>query len=418
MIQDEIARVKKLPRKHRNWVYDPRPEGALYLDDPVTQVANVGPTVARKLKASGITTIGDLIGLDDRDMKIVADRTPGLSFGQLSQYAWNCCDKLFDGDAPEVVYYLDAENPYAARFGTTKDDVWCEEEWRRHMKKNISAFSGVVCITELVKHIVIETKKFYSGTAFASTYHFYHDALKQLTSASCVDWMRTTKVPGEETCIHERWIYPEFGLNDVIGACWSGRPVGNSPELMPLDNSLNQDIHESVRQHTSMSLVIRAVNNSDPRLFSMATPKSTSSAYRRVFDPDVGVSPRPERIVQDINKVRHALKEIYNHKGVYVPGLAGSTRGHRNTAGATAKNNNHGGIRIRKEYNPLIPDSELHHDLRAALDDNGGNITSFFGIDDDADAVDYTSDDCDEDVDIEDDDKENEEDENLNSSSK
>ena len=35
------------------------------------------------------------------------------------------------------------------------------------------------------------------------------------------------------------------GLQDVIP--YDGRPVGNSPEFMPLDNSLNRDILHSLR---------------------------------------------------------------------------------------------------------------------------------------------------------------------------
>lgn len=380
--KDEIARVKKMARKTKKWVHDPRPDGALYLDDPVTRIPDVGPAIGKKLNENGLEKVSDIIGLDYRDMKVIADRTRGLSIKTLQKYISHCNEKKADGDAPEITYYLDKENPYAAKFGTTIDE-WGEEDWKKEIRKS-PTFSGVTCISELLKHIVIESKKFYANTEFESTYRFYHDALSQLTCPCTVAWMKATKVPGEEATIYDRWIKPEYGLNDEIGACWSGRPVGNSPELMPLDNSLNQDLHESVRKHVSMSLIIRKLDASDPRLFSMATSKLTALAYQRIFHPVTGVSPRPTRIVQDINKVMHALKVIYEHEGVYVPGLAkGSTKGKRNTAGATAANNNHGGIRVRLEYNPQIPDAELHDDLRSALDDHGGNVTSHFAINDD-----------------------------------
>ena len=38
----------------------------------------------------------------------------------------------------------------------------------------------------------------------------------------------------------ERWLVPQNQLN--AGTIFCGKPVGNSPELMPLDNYLNQDI--------------------------------------------------------------------------------------------------------------------------------------------------------------------------------
>lgn len=93
--------------------------------------------------------------------------------------------------------------------------------------------------------------------------------------------MQMTKVPGKEASIYDRWVKPQLGLNDNIGACWSGRPVGNSQELMPLDNSLNKDIHESFQRHTSLSLIIHKTDVSYAHLFSMVTPKLTSHAERK-----------------------------------------------------------------------------------------------------------------------------------------
>ena len=43
------------------------------------------------------------------------------------------------------------------------------------------------------------------------------------------------------------WLLPMNGLQD--GTPSAGRPVGNSPEFMPLYNSLNRDILYSLRFH-------------------------------------------------------------------------------------------------------------------------------------------------------------------------
>ena len=37
------------------------------------------------------------------------------------------------------------------------------------------------------------------------------------------------------------------------GTPYDGRPVGNSPEFLPLDNSLNRDIFHSLRFHCVLS---------------------------------------------------------------------------------------------------------------------------------------------------------------------
>ena len=72
-----------------------------------------------------------------------------------------------------------------------------------------------------------------------------------------------------------------------------------------------------------MSLTIRDRDNKDDRLITMTTPKETARSYKRIFDPTTGVAPKSERILQDVNKVVHALQVIYEAEGVYVPGLAG-----------------------------------------------------------------------------------------------
>ena len=60
----------------------------------------------------------------------------------------------------------------------------------------------------------------------------------------------------------------------------------------------------------------------DERIFSMATPQLASSSYRRVYDPESGVAPSSERILQDIEGAFLSMKIVAERKGVFVPGLA------------------------------------------------------------------------------------------------
>ena len=112
-------------------------------------------------------------------------------------------------------------------------------------------------------------------------------------------------------------------MNDKFGKMWQARPIGDSVKLMPLDNSLNQDTHESVHRHVIMSHSGCKYGEKDPRIFLLATPKEGASAYTRVWDPVNDVAPPSERIIQDINKAVMAMKTIHEAKGVFVPGLAG-----------------------------------------------------------------------------------------------
>ena len=145
------------------------------------------------------------------------------------------------------------------------------------------------------------------------------------------------------------WITPVFGCNDEIvlsdgsiNTNYAGRPVGNSPEFMPLDNSLNQDIHCAVRSQVSAT---RSLPKDDPRRFSFATPESIKHAYGRChcprYDPNSAV-PTPERIEMDINKVLFSLEQIMEAGGKVVPGLA-SRIGHRSYMDSCAIQNSNGG---------------------------------------------------------------------------
>ena len=77
-----------------------------------------------------------------------------------------------------------------------------------------------MCITDLVQWIASKSRDFYAGTKCEDDWHFYHDALSQLTAAETIKWMKATIIPGTERSIYECWIKPE--LNEAF------HPQGNS----------------------------------------------------------------------------------------------------------------------------------------------------------------------------------------------
>ena len=74
-----------------------------------------------------------------------------------------------------------------------------------------------------------------------------HNALVLMTAKETINWMR------QNLYLH-RWFLPWNRLQD--GTPYAGRPVGNIPEFMPLDNSLNHDILHSLRMHSVLSRYI------------------------------------------------------------------------------------------------------------------------------------------------------------------
>jgi hypothetical protein len=219
--------------------------------------------------------------------------------------------------------------------------------------------SPFVCITDLIQHIVDETARFYQNTEFENTWRFYHDSLSLLTAKDTISWMKTKGY-------YDRWIHPQLDVNAEFTR-YRDNPPGNSPEMMPMDVSLNKDIHESVSRHCSLSraLLKRMDIATDHRAFSLSTPKEGSRAYLRLYHPETGIAPTSKRIIQDIEGVYVAMVKICEAEGAFVPGLA-DRAGKRYIADTTGKKS--GGARVRGDVHPLSVDI-LHTDLREMYDD-------------------------------------------------
>ncbi len=78
--------------------------------------------------------------------------------------------------------------------------------------------------------------------------------------------------------IKKIWLVPQLGLN--AGTVYEGRPVGNSPEFMPLENSLNAD---TTRSHDVHCRATAKLHKDDPRRFIMATPRTISQGILSLF---------------------------------------------------------------------------------------------------------------------------------------
>ena len=130
-----------------------------------------------------------------------------------------------------------AKNPYHLRYG---------EGWVEKLKSS-TEMSKLVCITDLILFMMDKAEKLMKGSMYGYDFYIVHDALVLMTSKETINWMK------EKVYLH-RWLLPLNGLQD--GTPYSGRPVGNSPEFMPLDNSLNIDILQSLRFHCVLSHAI------------------------------------------------------------------------------------------------------------------------------------------------------------------
>ena len=286
-IKDEIRRVKGLTEKQPPWYIDPRPCGLFWDGDEIEKLPGVGPKMAKSLHSQDITTIADLklLTIIDIEEMAIALNDTNLTVRKLVKLK-ESAEMSHSGACPHVVIdYTKADNPYEARFG----DNWMNEI------KQVQLLQPYVCVTSLVEYLVEATKKVMQGTLYEGKELFFHDALSLMTAHDTVQWMK-------EKDYYKYWLLPVLGCNDIVGenkSCYARRPVGNSPELMCLDMSLNKDVRECLRMHVSLT---QHLNRDNPLRFSLATPKEISRAMTRLVNPgQSSIVPTEKRIIQDVD---------------------------------------------------------------------------------------------------------------------
>ena len=133
----------------------------------------------------------------------------------------------------------------------------------------------------------------------------------------------------KENNYFHRWLLPMNGLQ--YGTPSDGRPVGNIPEFMPLDNSLNRYILHSLRFHCVLSHFFLDGEGTEEEernmRFSFSTPKEIAKGLKPIQESKMG-TPSLARIIQDIDLALKALEMVYRENGDSVEGLA-DRNGHR-----------------------------------------------------------------------------------------
>ena len=105
----------------------------------------------------------------------------------------------------------------------------------------------------------------FKGTDHEDNWFFYHDALNLMTAKDTIAWMK-------EKDYLKHWLLPKLGL--LAGTAYEHKLPGDSPELMPMDSTLNKDIDDSAKRHVAVtSHLVWNKQVKDLRKFSLATPK-------------------------------------------------------------------------------------------------------------------------------------------------
>ena len=115
-----------------------------------------------------------------------------------------------------------AKNPYFLRYG---------ERWVDKLKSS-SSISKFCCITDMVWFMMKEGEKLTKCSVHEDDLFIVHDALVLMTAKETITWM-----------IDNNYFHCLLILMNLFqdGTPYSGRPVGNIPKFMPLDDNLNKD---------------------------------------------------------------------------------------------------------------------------------------------------------------------------------
>jgi hypothetical protein len=327
-------------------VLDPQQKGMIFQEERTSALPSVGPTLEKRLQSFGVDTVRQMKEPTDEDiLKITIAPDNRIGEKRLNSFR-TLAEAAIPGPPPAIVGYRKYPNPYLVKYGDVTTQ--CEPEWKHQIRK-CSQMSQYVCVTQFIEHIVTESAKLFIGTQFEDSWVFYLDALLLMTGSDTIEWMTKNNYI-------KRWILPvnELHQDDPTLKQYWNRPVGNSPENMPWDSSLNQDVHAAVQRHILLTLKLAVT---DIRKFDLSTPKRGSSAYHRILQ----VVPSSEQIIHDVDKVFNSMLIVKCALGMHCPGVGSRNYGIRYTKVAK-KRSGDGGHRKKKfdDYDDAVvhPDAE------------------------------------------------------------
>jgi hypothetical protein len=345
----EINRIKNL-EKNRYWCTNNRLINVLYINDTIDKIKNVGKLTATKLNAASIIIVQDLLDLTV-DKVIIISSFSKITVERINKIIDYTKETVIMTVAPLEVDYRLSPDPYLAKFG--------EEGRMREIRKSVF-LSGNVCITDMIEHIYKESELVFKGTIHQNDWWFWHDALSLMTAKDTIAWMK-------EKGYFSRWLLPELDLYrdfPEVKKRYNDRPIGDTPESMPLDNNLNQDLHTDVNRQIAATMMLE---EDDIRKFSTSTPNRLTDAYLRVWE---SVGPTSKRIIEDVLKVGPSWEEIRQNKGSYVDNVHRSGKRQQMKAVASASSKTQkGGARKRTLPTSEYGNSRLHPDAQNALDE-------------------------------------------------
>jgi hypothetical protein len=224
----ELKRFKAL-KGNNFWVVDRRQKGDFYLDDKVSIIPGIGLKIQERLEGQGIFTVRVLSALSIDAIKSLTDKPEVKITRNVLQKFCDYSKQSQGINQPDdlVLDHRQAKNPYLSLYG---------EEWEQTIKWSVT-LAAYISIADMIEFMVGESQRVMKGTHHEDDWYFYHDTLSLMTATQTIEWMRKKDYL-------KRWLLPmnQLSKDDSNLANFLNRPIGNSPEMMPWDCSLNKDI--------------------------------------------------------------------------------------------------------------------------------------------------------------------------------
>ena len=357
--QEAIANAKK--GKEKTWVDDLR-EGRTCPKDGVIRLKLVGEKTAERMKEHGIETVETVMTNTPEQLATMTKGEIKVTTFQTIQR--NNKDNYDTTKKPSsfVKDHRHADNPYLSKYG---------DDWETAIRKT-PELQNKENVRNLVRACVRFGERHFSKND--KDWMICHDSLSMFVAKENRDWMKEEKVQDGRT-YRDVFLFPEDGLNAGIPG-YQHRWVGNSPEFMPWDCSLFQDLEVSLRHHV---VITSKLANDDPRKFSLRSPAQIDSAIHRLLDPQFTGeegAPKASRIRGDIRKVLESYKQVVKAEGAFVKGIGNRTGKRADKVSDEAKKR--GGSR---PHNTKADEAEfmwLHPHAQAALENLVANYGNLF----------------------------------------
>jgi hypothetical protein len=261
-----VKAPKEIKTAKAPWVENMRALNVVYTVDLVDSLPKIGIIFKTVLADYNVITVEDFSNFfncrPDRRRNIVR-RIKSFSMSHLLEA--EAVAQSAPNGPPAAKDHRKATNPYLSRFGVAK---WREEVLKSPLMKSVTN------VRDLVEHIVETSQLHFNDSVYEINWYFYHDALSLMTATETVKWMKSKGY-------YKHWILPQHELNKKLKYYSRVQPVGNNPGGVCWDNSLNKDHNDAALRHVAATILLP---KTDPRKFSLATPKEVSSTYRRLYE--------------------------------------------------------------------------------------------------------------------------------------